>query len=455
MVCRKVYLFLVLFLAVSVCAAEFEDFERSLMQPDTTVTSGKPDTGSSATYNAFEQSLLQEESSEMSLAYRGREALMQAIKSRDTAAISQRIAELDNMKSGNVAPLVNIEKECIYIDNQMWRQMLELEVSYYKNFYDSLETEYVQYPENDELMFYVKKIVGKFDTNLTMYRNISYYIEHARMDQADKMELVIMLLLRSAYTRFEDYKLLAEMGRDFCNKYPKHPDAEWIKKSVLAPAERTNFRNLYRENKVNRFDTRAEHKEENIAKNLYTGGVGTNVFLLSGGLAFGDDLYRSDLFEVEELAVALEFYLQLKRFAFAAELLSSGMTGVASYSLGLGYVVFDSRYLKVRPYVAYCFPTMIIEAKKNVLVPERLYSEHGYMEDGDNGQFMGDLGLTFAVNVDFRFLTAYLFRAVNHFFGMSLVGKFGVSYISFDDAPYVDGANVSPFFSLGLGVYFW
>ena len=192
MVCRKVYLFLVLFLAVSVCAAEFEDFERSLMQPDTTVTSGKPDTGSSATYNAFEQSLLQEESSEMSLAYRGREALMQAIKSRDTAAISQRIAELDNMKSGNVAPLVNIEKECIYIDNQMWRQMLELEVSYYKNFYDSLETEYVQYPENDELMFYVKKIVGKFDTNLTMYRNISYYIEHARMDQADKMELVII-----------------------------------------------------------------------------------------------------------------------------------------------------------------------------------------------------------------------------------------------------------------------
>ena len=54
MVCRKVYLFLVLFLAVSVCAAGFEDFERSLMQPDTTVTSGKPDTGSSATYNAFE-----------------------------------------------------------------------------------------------------------------------------------------------------------------------------------------------------------------------------------------------------------------------------------------------------------------------------------------------------------------------------------------------------------------
>ena len=455
MVYRKVYLFLVLFLAVSVCAEGFEAFERSLMQQDTTVTSGSPDTGSSTTYNAFEQSLLQEESSEMSLAYRGREALMQAIKANDREAILLHIAELDKMKSDNVDPLVKIEKEVIYIDKEMWHELLELEVSYYKNFYDSLDADGIKYPENDELMFYVKKKIDTFDTNRTLYSQFSSQIDRAQMDEADKMELVIMLLLKNAYTKHGVQDWIADLARKFCERFPDHPDAKWIEKSVLAPAARANFHDLVKEYRANYNKMRAENKDENIAKNLYTGGAGTNVFLFSGGLAFGDNLYRSDLFAVGNPPIGLEFYWQIKRFAFVVELLSSGITGVASYSLGLGYVAFDSRYLKVRPYVAYGFPFMAIETKQDVLIPERWNTERGYMREGDDDLFMGDLGLTLAVNVDFRFLTAYLFKAMNHFFGMSLVGKFGVSYISFDEAPFVDGADVSPFFSLGLGMYFW
>ena len=64
------------------------------------------------------------------------------------------------------------------------------------------------------------------------------------------------------------------------------------------------------------------------------------------------------------------------------------------------------------------------------------------------------LGLTLAANVDFKFATLYLFTSNRKFFSPSIVGKFGISYISFEDT-FVRGSGVSPFFSLGLGMYLW
>jgi hypothetical protein len=58
------------------------------------------------------------------------------------------------------------------------------------------------------------------------------------------------------------------------------------------------------------------------------------------------------------------------------------------------------------------------------------------------------------VNVDYKFLTTYLFTSNNKFFSMSLVGKFGASYIDAEGYA-VEGSGVSPFFNLGLGVSFW
>lgn len=443
MAIRKAYLFLILFFAAFVQARGFEEFERFLMQPDSAV--------SSDTLNKFEQSLMQEGASEMSVAYRGREALMQAINSNDTAAISQKIAELENTKLDGVVPLANVEKEIIYIDKGMWRELLEFEVSYYKNFYDSLEAENVTYSENDALMFYVKKKIDSFDSTRTLYAQISYRIDNARLDEVDKMELAIMLLLRSCYVRNGVFDWVADLARRFCEKYPDHPDAKWIEKSILEPAKRANYHNLVRDYRVNYNKMRSENKEENIRKNLYTGGFGTNVFLFSGGFAFGDELYRSDFVKTEGIPFNLEFYLQIKRFALIAEFLPSGITDVFSYSIGLGFVVFDSRYLKIRPYVAYGIPEIWLEAKTNL----GSASKQKYLNEGEDDLFSGERNLTLAVDVDFRFLTAYLFRAMNHFFGMSLVGKFGVSYISFDEAPFISGENVSPFFSLGFGVFFW
>ncbi len=443
MTIRKVYLVLILFLAAFASAEGFEEFEKSLMQQNSGETSG--------TVNAFEQSLMQDELPEMSLAYRGREALLQAVKSGDTAAISQKIAELDNMKSDRVVPLVNVEKEIIYIDKGMWHDLLKLEVSYYRSLFDSLDVENAEYPENDALMFYVKEKISGFDETRPMYSQISHRIDKAQMDEADKLELEIVLLLKSCYSKSGVVDLVAELSRKFCEKYPDHPDAKWIEKSILEPAKRANYHNLVREYRANYIKMRSENKEENIRRNLYTGGFGTNVFLFSGGLAFGDELYRSDYVETEGIPFNLEFYLQIKRFALIAEILPSGITDVFSYSFGLGFVAFDSRYLKVRPYLAYGIPAVMLESKAKL----GSATKRKYLYEGEDDLFFGEHNLTLAVDVDFRFLTAYLFKAMNHFFGMSLVGKFGVSYISFDEAPFINGENVSPFFSLGFGVFFW
>ena len=349
---RKVYsvLFLVLSFA-ALAQADFSDFEKSLAQGDA---------DSSATpANDFEQSLMNEEGSDMSYVYRGRDALMQAIRNGDTAEISQKISDLDNMKANGIVPLVNIEKEVIYLNSKMWRQLLHHEVNLFKTYYDSVEVEKGQYAENDELMLYVKKKIEGIDTNTTLYGTVSNQIENAQLEESEKLELEIMLLLHNAYSKGAHVRI-AEASKTFCERYPDHPDAAWIKNSVAAPAERMNVSQMY-------YAERAEHKEENIAKSLYTGGFGFNLFFLSGGTAFGmDDLYRSDLFEPEETSINIEFYLQIKKFSFSGELLASGATGVNSYSFGIGYVAYDSRYLKVRPYIGLGMPAMILEAKTDV-----------------------------------------------------------------------------------------
>ena len=154
MIIRKAYFVLALFFAVLASAADFSDFEKSLTQ-------GAGDSASASSGNSFEQSLMSEDGSSMSYVYRGREALMQAIKSGDTAEISQKISDLDNMKTDAVFPLVNIEKEVIYMDKKMWRQLLQHEVNLFKTYYDSIEPPDVQYAENDELMIYVKDKIAK------------------------------------------------------------------------------------------------------------------------------------------------------------------------------------------------------------------------------------------------------------------------------------------------------
>ena len=407
------------------------------------------DTATSMSANeAFEQSLMSESGTEMEKVYQLRESLLESIKLGDTAQISQGIEELHAMKTEDLVPLADIEAEAVLIVKKMWPQLLKYEVNQYKQFYHEMINERARFVENDGLTQYLKNALSSYDTSKTLLAHVETDIDNcSSMSESDKLELKILLLLSDAYSDQRVNDRIVRLSEMYLNKYPDHPDAKWIENSVAGPFFRNDFTALM-------FKDRAEHKEENIAKKFYTGGLGANLFLFSGGLAFGmDDLYRSDLFDYEDPSIYLEIYLQFSRVSISFELLPSGASGVATYSIGLGYVVYDSRYLKVRPYIGFGMPAMILEAKKDcyVAMPGE---EKEYISAGDNDMYAESAAYTLAVNVDYKFGTAYFLFSNSMFTSFSLVGKFGISYMEFDDT-FVKGSGVTPFFALGLGLYLW
>lgn len=428
-------------------SGEFDDFEKSLMR--NSEPSGSTDSASSvSSTDAFEQSLVAEPGTEMEKIYQLRESLLEAAKQRDTAQVSSGIAELDAQKTEDMVPLVDVEVIVLLIRQKMWSQLLQYEVKRYKNFYNDLVNENARYAENDGLMLYIKKEISKFDSTTSLLAQVEKDIDNSSsLSESDKFELKILLLLNDAYRDNKVNERIARLSQMFLEKYPDHPDAKWIENSVAGPYFRNDFGTLWDKD-------RQEHREENIARNFYTGGLGFNVFFISGGLAFGmDELYRSDLFEPEPPGIYLELYLQIKRFAISFELLPSGMEGVASYSLGLGFVAYDSRFLKVRPYIGLGMPAMILEAKQDGYLA-RPDGEREYFNEGNNDMYAESFGFTLAANVDFKFLTTYLFSSNSKFFSMTLTGKFGITYMEFDDT-LVNGSGVTPFFALGLGILLW
>ena len=428
-------------------SGEFDDFEKSLMQ--NSEHSGSTDSTSSASsMDAFEQSLISESGTEMENIYQLREALLEAAKRGDTAQVSRGIEELEALKTEDMVPLVDVESQVLLIRQKMWPQLLQYEVKRYKNFYNDLVNEKARYAENDGLMLYIKKEISKFDTTSALLMQLESDIDKSSsLSESEKLELKILLLLNDAYRDDKVNERIARLSQMFLEKYPDHPDAKWIENSVAGPYFRRDFWDLWNKD-------RQEHREENIARNFYTGGLGFNLYFLSGGLAFGmDDLYRSDLFEPEPPGIYLELYLQIKRFAISFELLPSGIEGVATYSLGLGFVAYDSRYLKVRPYIGLGMPAMILDAKQDgyLAMPG---GDREYFQEGNNEMYAESFGFTLAANVDFKFLTTYLFSSSSNFFSMTLTGKFGITYMEFDDT-IVKGSGVTPFFALGFGLLLW
>ncbi|WP_163438951.1 hypothetical protein [Fibrobacter succinogenes] len=448
MIVRRLKLFFAVALLATpfAYAGEFDDFEKSLMQ-DSESTDVADTATSMSTSDAFEQSLMSESGTETEKIYQRREALLESIKQGDTAQISQGVEELHAMRTEDLVPLADVEAEAVFIVKKMWPQLLKYEVNLYKQFYHEVISEQVRFFENDGLAQYLKNSLSSYDTSKTLLAHVENDIDNSSLPESDKLELKILLLLSDAYSDQRVNERIKRLSQMYLNKYPDHPDAKWIEKSVAGPFFRNDFLEFM-------LQDRAEHKEENIAKKFYTGGLGVNLFLVSGGLAFGmDNLYRSDLFEYEDPSIYLEIYLQFSRVSFSFELLPSGASGVATYSLGLGYVVYDSRYLKVRPYIGFGMPAMILEAKKDcyVAMPG---GEKEYISAGDNDMYAESAAYTLAVNVDYKFGTAYFLLSNSMLTSFSLVGKFGISYMEFDDT-FVKGSGVTPFFAFGLGLYLW
>ncbi len=401
--------------------------------------------GDSSSMTDFEKSLMAEPSSEMNQVYRIRDALLESVKSKDTAGVSHHMDELDAYKSATMMPVQNIEKECIYIDAKMYGPLLKMLVRMYKNAYDSSEYKNdVQFAKDDGLMIYIKDDLSKLDASKNIYYTISADIDNSNLSQAEKEELAILLLLTDAYSDKNVQKQVVERSENFISKYPENPDAPWIQKCILDPLKRMKVSHLY-------LAERKANKENVIADKLYTGGFGLNVFLLGGGFALGfDDYFRNDIFEPDPPPFGLEFYFQIFRFSVSLELTESGLDGVGTYGLGLGFVAYDSRYLKVRPYFEIGASAMGVKTPRYCV-----YQGESYYAGETTTSDISDVNTyTLGANLDFKFITAYFLFSDKKLTSFSVVGKFGISYMDIDDN-FAKGKGVDGFVNLGLGIYFW
>lgn len=411
---------------------DFSKFEKSLVADDSSSTD-------------FEKRLM-ETPSEMEPVYKLREDLLLAIKSKDSLSVRRILGELSGLETRSMVPVHYVEQEAIYIDMKMFEDLLNMLVKYYRNALDTTRYDKnLTFASEDGLSLYVENILSKRDTSRNVYFSISEKIKYARISDAKKLKLEIMLLLRDAYRDPTYSQLVFEEVARFVNTYGDDPDAAWMKKCIMAPLSRMDARKIA-------FEERAERHEEVIEEKLYSGGLGLNLFFIKGGVGFGlDELYRKDVYDAVDIPINLELYLQISCVTFLAEILSLGVTGVNSYGAGFGLVVYDSRYIKVRPYVEYAFPGMELKVKKTN------HAEHIGAGDEDlYGVFSGDnSAIVLAVNVDYKFGTPYFFNSRSKLTSFSIVGKFGSAFITLEDEKHFSGEGTSLFFTVGLGVYFW
>ena len=432
---------LVLSLALSVFAQErtktdYSSFEQSLMK-DHAVQSN------SSSSNEFEQSLMNAPS-EMEPVYKVREEILSALRQKDYPQVAKLMDELSAMESRTVIPVNDVEKEVIYIESKLYGKLLDAVVRYYRNVFDLHRYDNPTVAKNDGLDLYVRESLKKRNPEKNVFYSISEGMDFVKLSKNKREKLELFLLLRDAYRDKEIGKRVRELGESYVASNPDDPDSPWIKGSIVSPLSRMSMFDYTMEK-------RAENKEELIASKLYTGGFGLNLMLPMGGAAIGfDEFYRKDLFNAEETApINLELYFQIWRIAALFELASSGISGLTTYGFGLGWVAYDSRHLKVRPYLAFGASFMDMSARAHV-PNTNLYVDESELYGNDDG----GPTITAAVNVDYKFGTAYLFLSDKKLVSFSLIGKFGASYIDFKNK-YASGSGVSPFFSLGLGVYFW
>ena len=184
---------------------------------------------------------------------------------------------------------------------------------------------------------------------------------------------------------------------------------------------------------------RAANKEKNIQKKLYTGGVGFDLYVFGAGMVLSgyEDIYRSNLLEGDVSPVHFDFYVQFSRIAVSLGYHNTALVGIESIDFTVGYVLYDSRYLKFRPFVGFSGPTSDFTVKNDFCVGSDEASEHSHCyEKGDGGgeisQEFTETGWMLGANVDLKFATTYFFSSDMTFSSFSLVGRFGVSSINLD-----------------------
>lgn len=449
---EKLALILVLALGALGFAGEFDDFEKSLMTPQASNDGSSNNESSDNSTEAFEQSLMTTGDSEMEPIYKLRETLLENIKKRDTAQVSKNISELESMQTKQCLPIVDLEKKMIYLDLKMYRRLIPHMVHEYRAAYDTLEVDPgYKFPDDDGLHIYIAQRLQELDTSRTLYAQYSQSVEKAWLTEEEKRELEVLMQLDGAYKDEKAPENMLQLVKNFVDKYPNNPDVPWIKKSVLPPLEHMNVWDMY-------FEDRAKNKDKVIESKYYTGGFGFNLYLLGGGTVISgyDDLYRKDVLEPEANYIHLDFYLQISRFVLSLGYYNSGIEGIDTDDLTVGFVVYDSRHLKVRPFLGISFPFSSFTVKDYFcLGTEKEYGSGSmYGKGAELDESFENGGWVFGVSVDYKFATTYFLASDSALTSFALTSRFGVSTIDLE-GNLVKGNGYMAFFSLGLGIYLW
>ena len=435
-----------------VWAGAYDDFEKSLMG-ESSASEAADSTGTSM--EVFEQSLMTNaDYADMEPVYKLRENLLEYIKNKDTARVGESIRELESLQTKEILPIIDLEKKFIYLDLKMFRSLIPHLVHEYKAIYDTLEVDPgYRVAKDDGLHLYIKRGLLKLDTTQNLYNQYAQSIKTAKISEEEKDELEILMQLHEAYWNDKNLNNMRALVERFVSLYPENKDVPWLENSVLWPMRRMDTFGMYMED-------RAKNKERVIESKFYTGGLGFNLYLLGVGTVVSgyDNIYRSDLLEGHVEPVHLEFYLQFSSIALSLGYFNTGLVGIETVDLSVGYVVYDSRYLKIRPFVGVSTPFTNFTVKEDFcLGTESNYGSGAYYIKGDE---LDDnlsetvTGWVLGANVDLKFATTYFLFSDSVLTSFAVVGRFGISSNEFK-GEVIKGSGYTAFFNLGLGIYFW
>lgn len=423
---------------------DFSDFEASLTGPS--VDSATESDSAKGSLSDFESSLANR-SSESENIYKTRDDLLEAIKQKNTSEARALVELLESMDTDDLIAIDQIEKEHTFIQLNMMKDLLNSIIKHYKNAYNPVyankDIRHIS-NEGDALCIYIRKQLDKRDSTKNIFDLISDRVDRStQLTHPEKQKLELLYIIRTAYSNTEDQTRATKLAQQFIKENPDDPDTEWIKKCVYGPLEKLRYTSY-------KFKMRKQNKEHNIQQKLYTGGFGINMGITTLGITLGH-LYRSDLFEPEYfLPLNLELYFQQKRFAVAAEIFNSGAMGLVGFGLDFGYVIYDSRYFKVRPYLG-LYSTNFYGSTKEY-TPSLKNDVGDPVESFHIG--LSSPTVTLAVNGDFKFATAYFFTSAQKLVSFALTVKAGFSLINLDEED-AKGTAFNGFIATGLGFYFW
>lgn len=373
-----------------------------------------------------------EQSTEMDLAYRLRDAMLSAVNEKDSAKIVSVMEMIDEKNFVYVRPIRLQEVEVVYLHAKMYRALTDFLVNYYRNL-SVTKKDYIEEPDKDGLSIFVAKRLEYRDLSKHFFHVFENEVKNARISDAEKKKLELFVYLSDTYKDRNVAKHVSWLASSYVVENPDDPDSPWIDECISVPLKRFDYLEYS-------LKKRTINKEDFIRSKLYTSGFGLNVFLLSGGFANTfENYYNKSRFNPEEFEIKAELYLQLDRFVSMIDVVNLGVPGLATIAFGVGMVAFDSRYLKLRPYVEY-----------------GLTCSYVYVKDEHEAKFSDFDGESFitGVNVDFKILTTYIILSCQKLFSFSIVGKAGFTYTNIK-TEYTWGDGFSFFGALGLGVLFW